>query len=151
MLINIKSTGGGGGGESRREEGGKELQGRMAAELAQCHPFSGNATAPCDRGSGYMLRGPCARARQCGKAKGDYPDPQEQTTGSNWRRKCQDYRLGFSAASPSSDARRGGDGGSPAQLRLPALFPPFKRHSAAVEPAQRMLSHPARQRPPSPP
>lgn len=83
MLINIKSTGGGGGGESGREEGGKELQGRMAAELAQCHPFSGNATAPCDRSSGYMLRGPCAWARQCGKAKGDYPDPQEQAAGSD--------------------------------------------------------------------
>lgn len=154
MLINIKSTGGGGGGESGREEGGKELQGRMAAELAQCHPFSGNATAPCDRGSGYMLRGPCARARQCGKAKGDYPDPQEQTAGSDRRRECQDYRPGSTAASPSSDARLCGDGGSPAsdaQPGLPALFPPFKRHSAAVEPAQRMLSHPARQRPPSPP
>lgn len=112
MLINIKSTGGGGGGESGREEGGKELQGRMAAELAQCHPFSGNATAPCDRGSGYMLRGPCARARHCRRAKGDYPDPQEQTAGSDRRRKCQDYRRGSSAVSPSSDAHHG-DGAPP--------------------------------------
>uniref|UniRef100_A0A8C4U5E9 Uncharacterized protein n=1 Tax=Falco tinnunculus TaxID=100819 RepID=A0A8C4U5E9_FALTI len=108
----------------------------MAAELAQCHPFSGNATAPCDRGSGYMLRGPCARARQCSKAKGDYPDPQEQTAGSDRRRECQDYRPGSSAASPSLDACRCGAGGSPAsaaQLGLSALFPPFKRHSAAVD------------------
>uniref|UniRef100_A0A663MSM8 Uncharacterized protein n=1 Tax=Athene cunicularia TaxID=194338 RepID=A0A663MSM8_ATHCN len=73
----------------------------MAAELAQCHPFSGNATAPCDRGSGYMLRGPCARARQCGKARGDYPDPQEQTAGSDRRRECQDYRLGSSTPPPA--------------------------------------------------
>uniref|UniRef100_A0A8B9EJI7 Uncharacterized protein n=1 Tax=Anser cygnoides TaxID=8845 RepID=A0A8B9EJI7_ANSCY len=77
----------------------------MAEELAQCHPFSGNATVPCDNGGGYMLRGPCARARQCGNAKGDYPDPQEQTASSDRRRECQDYRRGSSAASPSSDAR----------------------------------------------
>uniref|UniRef100_A0A8C9J7Y0 Uncharacterized protein n=1 Tax=Panthera tigris altaica TaxID=74533 RepID=A0A8C9J7Y0_PANTA len=40
----------------------------MAEELAQCHPFRGNATVSCDSSSGYMLRGPCMRARQCGKA-----------------------------------------------------------------------------------
>ncbi|KFO24669.1 hypothetical protein H920_13974 [Fukomys damarensis] len=34
------------------------------------------------------------RARQCGKAKGDYPDPQERTASSNRRRQCQDYSLG---------------------------------------------------------
>lgn len=67
----------------------------MAEELAQCHPFRGNATVSCDRSSGYMLRGPCTRARQCGKAKGDYPDPQERTASSNRRRKCQDYSLGW--------------------------------------------------------
>lgn len=51
LLINIKPTGGGGGGES-------ELHGRMADELARCHPLSGNATISCDIGSGYMSRRP---------------------------------------------------------------------------------------------
>lgn len=83
MLINVKSTGGGGEeeGEGGRKE--KKLQGRMAEELAPCHPFRGNATVSCDSSSGYMLQGPCMRARQCGKAKGDYPDPQERTASSN--------------------------------------------------------------------
>ncbi|VFV25991.1 Hypothetical predicted protein, partial [Lynx pardinus] len=40
------------------------------------------------------------RARQCGKAKGDYPDPQERTASSNRRRKCQDYSLGCSNYEP---------------------------------------------------
>lgn len=30
----------------------------MAEELAQCHPFRGNATVSCDSSSGYMLPGP---------------------------------------------------------------------------------------------
>lgn len=117
----------------------------MAEELAQCHPFSGNATVPCDNGSGYMLRGPCARARQCGNAKGDYPDPQEQAARSEQRRKCQDYRRG--SPPPALPWTRSAMGTA---RRLPARFP-LERHSAAVEPAQRMLSHPARQRPSSPP
>ena len=100
MLINVKSTGGGGEeeGEGGRKE--KKLQGRMAEELAPCHPFRGNATVSCDSSSGYMLQGPCMRARQCGKAKGDYPDPQERTASSNRRRKCQDYSLGCSNHEP---------------------------------------------------
>ena len=72
----------------------------MAEELAPCHPFRGNATVSCDSSSGYMLRGPCMRARQCGKAKGDYPDPQERTASSNRRRECQDYSLGCSNHKP---------------------------------------------------
>lgn len=40
------------------------------------------------------------RARQCGKAKGDYPDPQERTASSNRRRECQDYSLGCSNHEP---------------------------------------------------
>lgn len=61
----------------------------MAEELARCHPFRGNATVSCDSSSGYMLRGPCMRARQCGKAREIIQTPtseqQAATEGANAR------------------------------------------------------------------
>lgn len=75
----------------------------MAEELAQCHPFRGNATVSCDSSSGYMLRGPCVRARQCGKPREIIQTPRSELHAAT---EGASARITASAAptmSPSSD------------------------------------------------
>lgn len=98
MLINVKPTGGGGserervGGEAAGWEGrktGGELQGRLADSLAQCHPFSGNATVSCASSSGRRSGGPVRGP--------DGTEEQREQAGSRGPR-CQEHRRapGFS-------------------------------------------------------
>lgn len=75
----------------------------MAEELAQCHPFRGNATVSCDSSSGYMLRGPCMRARQSGKPREIIQTPRSELQAAT---EGASARITASAAptmSPSSD------------------------------------------------
>lgn len=128
----------------------------MAEELARCHPFRGNATVSCDSSSGYMLPGPV-----CGPDSAVKPREIIQTPRSEQQAATQgaSARITTQAAptmSPSLDpgSRLLGVWGSPTPKKHKADFNhffSFKLDSAAVEPAQRMFSHPARQRPLSPP
>lgn len=116
MLINVKSTGGGGGGESRREEGGKSCKGGWQRSW---HGAIHSVATPrlCARQRVYVTGAPSAgqTARESpgrlSRARSTRPAAPQQ---------CQDYRAG-SAASPSSDTRRG----LPCQCRTTRTFCTF--------------------------
>lgn len=128
----------------------------MAEELARCHPFRGNATVSCDSSSGYMLPGPV-----CGPDSAVKPREIIQTSRSEQQAATQgaSARITAQAAptmNPSLDpgSRLLGVLGSSTPKKHKADFNHFFHLNLSLpqwSQARRMFSHPARQRPLSPP
>lgn len=128
----------------------------MAEELARCHPFRGNATVSCDSSSGYMLPGPVCGPDSAVKPREIIQTPRSEQPAATQGASARITTQAAPTMSPSLDpgSRLLGVWGSSTPKKHKADFNhffSFKLDSAAVEPAQRMFSHPARQRPLSPP
>lgn len=128
----------------------------MAEELARCHPFRGNATVSCDSSSGYMLPGPVCGPDSAVKPREIIQTPRSQQQAATQGASARITAQAAPTMNPSLDpgSRLLGVLGSSTPKKHKADFNHFF-HLNLILPqwsqARRMFSHPARQRPLSPP